>query len=195
MALVEWRELAEHERQRLFARLGAAREIGEDGRPRYGGDPFFEDVIGVLEAALKFSAEIPEVEARRAVGAALFAEGTRALNAETFLREVERHVAAFLGTERRPYVLVGRILARHFEGLTETEISGCRLTFYRRVPESFLEGHRWAEDRTLHLVPGGRRSSPLSASRSTVVTIEAGGRSESEAALRAQPALTLKRGI
>ena len=142
MTRVEWRGLSDSQRDELFARLNDARKVGQDGKPYYEGDPFFEDVVGVLQAALKFPEELPEAEARRVVGEALFAPEPRDLSAEGLSREIDEHVAEFLDAEPRAYMLVGSLSAKHFGGLGETEISGCRISFHARVPEPYREGHR-----------------------------------------------------
>jgi|ERR687890_369642 hypothetical protein len=154
MALVEWSGILNRERDELVARLNRARTIDEEGKVHFEEEPFFEDVVGVLEPALTFPEEVPEIEARRAVGTALFAGETEVLDAETFKQVVEEQVVAFLASDPRPYVLVGSVSARYFEGLEETEIAGCRVTFHSRAPEAFREGHRRAENRVRGLVPG-----------------------------------------
>ncbi len=195
MALVEWKRIPERERDDLIARLNGAREIGEDGKPRFSGEPFFEDVVGVLESALELPDEIPEVEARRAVSAALFDEGAQYLDAERLRREIENYVAGFLDATPRPYVLVSSVSVEYFDELADTEIAGCRISFHRSLPESFREGYQQAENLARRHVVGELPTAGLSRLRYTFVTVEAEGRSESEAALKAQEALTLQRGI
>lgn len=102
-----------------------------DGGNSFESEPFFEDVVGVLEAALKFPDDVPEVETRRAVSAALFDGGIETLDAEGMKRKIEERVVAFLDADPSPYVLVSSFSARYFEGLEETEVAGCRLAFHR----------------------------------------------------------------
>jgi hypothetical protein len=195
MASVRWKGLTPRDREYLVMRLNEARKVGDDGSPRFEGEPFFDDVVGVLESSLSFPEGFPEAEARRAVGAALFAEGEEAFDTEGLRLEAERYVTEFLNSEPKPYVLVGSVSARYFDGLGEKELCGCRLAFHRRVPEPFREGHRRAEGQVRGLVPGDYGPSSSFARRYTHVTVEAKGRSQTEAAARAQGALGVQRSI
>lgn len=143
---VEWRDVSAHELEALVSQLIRTRELKEDTGIRFGSDPFFEDVLGVLESALRFPDAIPEAEARRLVGRALFDRDGFA-DAEGFRQRVEDRVEEFLNTTPRPYALVGAISAKHFEGLEETDAYGCRLSFHPSPPEPFREGHLQAERR------------------------------------------------
>ena len=117
MASVEWSGIPDRERDELIARLNRARTIDQEGKIHFEEVVFFEDVVGVLEAALTFPGDVPETEARRAVSAGLFAEGVEALDAENFTQQVEEHVVCFLDSDPRPYVLVSSVSARYLEGL------------------------------------------------------------------------------
>jgi hypothetical protein len=64
-----------------------------------------------------------------------------------------------------------------------------------QVSEPYREGHRQAEDRVRTQVPGDYRDAGPFGMRYTFVTVEAEGRSENEAAVKAQEALALQRGI
>lgn len=193
--MVEWSGIPNRERDELIARLNLARRMDGDGRISFEGEPFFDDVVGVLEAALEFPDGLPETEARRAVSAALFAEGVETLDAESMRRGIEEQVGAFLGATPSPYMLVGSVSARYFGGLRETEIAGRRIAFHRQVPEAFRSGHRQAENRVRRLVPGKYGPTSFFPFRYAAVTVEAEGRSEIEAAARAQRALDAQRGI
>ena len=193
--MIEWSGVSEHERDALIGRLNTAREIMENGKPRYAGDPFFEDVIGVLESVLQFPADIPETEARRAVGEALFKENVEELEAESFRHAVEQAVVAFLDSTPSPYVLISSVSVKYFEDLNERELCGCRLSFYREVPQRFQQGRRAAEERASALVPGSFLYSGQYRLRYTVVTVETAGRSASEAGARALKALDVQRSL
>lgn len=195
MAIVEWEGITERDREMLITYLNEARRIDGDGRTYFEVKHFFDDVVGILESALSFPEGVPEAEARRAVSAALFAEGEEALDAETLRRRVERYVDEFLNSKPKPYVLVGSVSARHFDGLSERELCGCILTFHRLVPEPFRQGHLRAGEQVRRFLIGDYRSSGFFALRYTHVTVEAKGRSETEAAARAQGALGVQRSL
>ena len=100
--MVEWGGIPDHERDERIDRLNRARRIGEDDGVYFEHEPFFEDVVGVLEAVLEPPDGIPEAEARSGVSAALFARGVANLDAWGMRRTIEEQVAEFLDADPNP---------------------------------------------------------------------------------------------
>lgn len=196
---VDWKDLQGFDASELVERLERARGWHAGGEPFFSGDPYFEDVVGALEAALELPAEVPESDARRIVGAALFSAARRGpcapLTAEVLRRGVEERVGSFLEAPATPYVLLGSVSAGHFDGLGPREISGCRLSFHRGVPQRFRSGYGAAWARARARVPALRRQEDFFATRYAFAAVEAEGRSETEAASRAGDALAAQRGL
>lgn len=190
---VEWRDVPARELEELVSRLIRIREIRDDG-VGFGSDPFFEDVLGILASALSLPDAVPEREARYLVGRALFDRSGFA-DAEGFRRRVEERADEFLSATPLPYVLVGAVSAKHFEGLEETDVYGCRLSFHPYPPEPFRDGYLQAERRARPNVNGEMPGSSAAGARYTYVVAHADGRTETEAAGEARAALDLQRGL
>jgi hypothetical protein len=94
-----------------------------------------------------------------------------------------------------PFILVGSVLVSYFPGLEETELSGCCLSFRRSLPIRFRDGYRQAELVARSRVVGRYPSSDPAARHFAFVTVKALGRSETEAASKAQEALALQKGL
>ena len=199
---VEWRGLSDSDREALIARLNQARRIEPNGRVRYerdpdlGGDPYAEDAEGILTSALSFPDDVPASEARRAVRRALRSPGPRRLDVGALLGAVDAEVEEFREREPKTHVLVGALSSRYFGDLrsVEADFAGCRVAFHPSVPERFLRGHGTAMRKARWFVPGRPGPGGSLGLRYACYTVEAEGRSETEAFGKARASAAALRG-
>jgi hypothetical protein len=189
----------EYDLDTLVARLEALRRVDEvTGEVVFEGDLFFHDVVTVFQRALTFEGDVPERDLREIVYGALFrAAKAGPLRTGPLLGEISRGVQGFLKKPEKEFVLAtslsGFSIWRMPPGLDdEIEISGCRISLARILPEHLRDGHETAKERMRGYVFGEYPNLTSSRSGYSAAWVSTRGRSVHEAAARALDALDLR---
>lgn len=160
-------------------------------------DGTLDDALAVLDSSVVIDEAIPESMYRGLIARSLFSVAeSRDLTAEALLAELNRRERAYKETPPKRYVLTTSLSARDLDDLvSHTGISGTRITFGRRLPESFRVEHERMRRRgrgallaELPRVTGMMR-------RYTFVRVSVWAKSEVEAVDRALDGLNLLRGV
>lgn len=182
----------------LVQRLQELRVVSEETEEtRFGSDPFFEDILLVLESAVEISPEIPEYDARRIFSRALWdAAAAGPLDPRSLLGRLSRLENEWLGQPWGHFVLVTTVSVRYFDGFAEAcGVPGDEehsVRFERWLPPEFRDGHDAARRRAERYVHGDLPDLGLIEQTPALVSVR--GRSKHEAAQRAIDALDLLRG-
>jgi hypothetical protein len=193
----------EYDPDTLVPRLEALRTVDQaTGKVAFRGDLFFDDVVTILQRAITIEGDVPERDLMGIVYGALFrAAEAGPLQAGPLLGEISRGVRDFLEAPEKEFVLVtslsGLATWREPPWLNDDiEVSGCRISLARALPEHLREGHETAKARMRHYVFGKFPDPTSSRSlRYTAAWVSTKGRSVHEAAARALDAFDLLRAI
>lgn len=168
----------------IISALEQARIVDSTGKVSLQGGAF-RDELAVVESAIEFSKELPEIERIRIALSAIFEAGKRKLTIQSVLREAARLQDKFLRKSAESFVVVTGISVDPF--CRARSIGTTRIIFRRSKPKRFDQGK--IESKFRHYV---NSPLPLDYAFTAVATR---GRSNEEAFENAINALDLLRGI
>jgi hypothetical protein len=161
-----------------------ARTVDGNGKVEFRGGAF-SDEFAVVDSALEFSKELPELDRIRIARSAVFAAGKQELTVQSVLREATRLQSEFLRKPFRSFVLATGVSVAPF--CRVKSIGTSRITFRHSKPKRFDISQ--IEPRIRHFV-----HSPLPVDYA-FVAVATRGRSNEEGFESAIKTLDLLRGI
>lgn len=160
-------------------------------------DGMFDDALAVLESSVGFDEAIPESIYRGLTFRSMVAIAeSRPFTAKAFMDELNRQEQGYKKTPSQRYVLTTSLSARNFSNsLSQTGVSGTRITFGEQLPKRFRAEHERMRKYGRNAVFGELPKYTNIMRRYTFARVSLWAKSEIEAVESALDGLNLLRGI